>query len=83
MRATTRKTSPENKHCVIVSICDCPILFAFYNVGKVRYNWIGERAVKLSTENKDLRLYAQVVNKTVNMVLGVQEMTTSTATTAP
>ena len=24
--------------CPIVSICDCPILIAFYTFGKVRYN---------------------------------------------
>ena len=32
-------------------ICDCPILFAFYNVGKVSYKWSGVRAVELNTEN--------------------------------
>ena len=37
--------------CAIVTIRDCPILFAFYNVGKVSYNWTGVRAVELDTEN--------------------------------
>ena len=46
--ATTRKTSLGNKY---LPNCDCPTLFAFYNVGKVRYNWIGVCAVKLNTEN--------------------------------
>jgi len=27
------------------------LLFAFYNFGKVRYNWIGVLSVKLNTEN--------------------------------
>ena len=31
-----------------MSICDCSILFAFYNFGRVRYNWIGVCAVKLN-----------------------------------
>ena len=37
--------------CLIVSICDCPILLVFYNFGKVRYNWSRLCAVKLNTEN--------------------------------
>ena len=37
--------------CPIVTICDCLILFAFYNVGKLNYNWTGVRAVELNTEN--------------------------------
>lgn len=40
-----------------MTICDCPILFVWYNVGKVHYNWIG------------LRLYSHLVNKTVNVVI--------------
>ena len=35
----------------IVTLCDCPILFAFYNVGKGSYNWTGVCAVELNTEN--------------------------------
>ena len=31
-----------------MSVCDCSILFAFYNFGKVGYNWIGVCAVKLN-----------------------------------
>ena len=46
--ATTRKMSLGNKH---LPNCDCPILFAFYNVGKVRSNWNGVCPVKLNTEN--------------------------------
>ena len=34
-----------------MTICDCPIVFAFYNVGKVSYNWTAVRAVELNTEN--------------------------------
>ena len=37
--------------CAIVTICDCPIMFAFYNVGKESYNWTGVRAVDVNTEN--------------------------------
>ena len=49
---------------------DYPILFAFYNFGKVRYNWIRLCAVKLNTENfKVVQLYAQDVIKTVNIVI--------------
>ena len=70
-KATARKTSLENKH---LRNCDylhanCPILFAFYNVGRVSYNWTSIRAVKLTRRIKDLRLYAQVVNLSVNMVI--------------
>ena len=54
--ATARKKSHRNKHLPkIVSICDCPILFAFYNFGKVRYSRIG--------------VCAPVVIKTVNIVI--------------
>ena len=35
----------------IVPIFECPILFAFYIIGKVRYKWIGVRDVQLNTEN--------------------------------
>ena len=35
---TARKTALENNTRAIVTIRDCPILFAFYNVGKVGYN---------------------------------------------
>jgi len=34
-----------------VTIRGCPILFVFYNVGKVSYYWTGVRAVELNTEN--------------------------------
>ena len=34
-----------------MSICDFPILLAFYDFGKVRYNWIAVCAVKINTEN--------------------------------
>ena len=30
---------------------DCPILFALYIAGKLRYKWIGEPDVKWNTEN--------------------------------
>ena len=53
----------------IVTLCDCPILFAFYNVGKGSYNWTGVCAVELNTEIQDLRLKAQVVIKTVDVVI--------------
>ena len=67
-KATARKTSLKMNTGPIVTIFDCPILFAFYNVGKVRYKWIGVRDVKLNTI-RDLRCYAQVVTKTVNEVI--------------
>ena len=51
MTATARKTSLKINIGPIVTIFDCPILFAFYIVGKVRYKWIGVRDVKLNTEN--------------------------------
>ena len=41
----------KNKHRPIVTTFDCPILFALYIVGKLRYKWIGVRDVKLNTEN--------------------------------
>ena len=49
--ATARKPSLKINTGAIVTIFDCPILFAFYIVGKVRYWWIGVRDVKLNTEN--------------------------------
>ena len=49
--ATARKTSLKINTGPIVTIFDCPILFVFYIVGKVRYKWIGVRDVKLNTEN--------------------------------
>ena len=36
---------------LLIGSFDCPILFAFYIVGKVRYKWIGVCDVKLNTEN--------------------------------
>ena len=38
--------------CAIVAIRDCHILIAFYNVGKISYNWTGVRTVELDTENE-------------------------------
>ena len=49
--ATDRKASLKINTGPIVTIFDCPILFAFYIVGKVRHKWIGVRDVKLNTEN--------------------------------
>ena len=49
--ATARKTSLKINTGQIVTIFDCPILFAFYIVGQVRYKWIGVCDVKLNTEN--------------------------------
>ena len=49
--ATVWKMSLKTNTGPIVTIFDCPILFAFYIVGKVRYTWIGVRDVKLNTEN--------------------------------
>ena len=51
MTATARKTSLKINTNPIVTIFDCPILFAFYVIGKVRYKWIGVRDVKFNTEN--------------------------------
>ena len=51
MTATARKTSLKVNTGSIVTIFDCPILFAFCIVGKVRYRWIGVRDVKLNTKN--------------------------------
>ena len=52
MTATTaRKTLLKINTGPIVTIFDCPILFAFYIVGKGRYWWIGVRDIKLNTEN--------------------------------
>ena len=48
--ATARKTSLKINTGPIVTIFDCPILFAFYIVGKVRYKWIGVRDVELNRE---------------------------------
>ena len=55
MAATARKTSLENEHLRNFDnfAGDHPILFAFYNVGKIsedHYNWIGVCAVKSNTE---------------------------------
>ena len=47
----------------MVTIFDCPILFAFFIVGKVRYKWIGVREVKLNTEIRDLWIYAKLSSK--------------------
>ena len=41
----------SNADGAVVTIGDCHILFAFYNVGKVSYNWTGVRTVELDTEN--------------------------------
>jgi len=50
--ATARKTSLKINTGQMVTIFDCPILFAFYIVGKVRYKWwIGVRDFKLNTES--------------------------------
>ena len=50
--ATARKTSLKINTGQIATICDCPILFAFYVIGKVlRYRCIGVRDFKLNTEN--------------------------------
>ena len=49
--AKARKTLLKRITCPIVTIFDCPILFAFYIVGKVLYKWIGVRDVKLNTDN--------------------------------
>ena len=51
MIATARKTSLKINTGPKVTIFDCPILFAFYVIGKVRYRCIGVRDVKLNTEN--------------------------------
>ena len=48
---TARKRSLKINTAQIVTIFDCPILFAFYIVGKVRCKWIGVRDVKLNTDN--------------------------------
>ena len=47
MTAKPRKTSLEN---ISLLLCDYPILVAFYNVGVIRYNRTGVRAVKSSAE---------------------------------
>ena len=49
--ATAKKTSLKINTGPMVTIFDCPILFAFYIVGKVLYKWIGVRDVKSNTEN--------------------------------
>ena len=61
--ATARKTSLKINTGQMVTIFDCPILFAFYIVGKVRYKWIGVRDVKLNTEIRDLWIYAKLSSK--------------------
>ena len=50
--ATSRKMAFKINTGPIVTIFDCPILFAFYIVGKVRYKWIGVRDVKLNAGNE-------------------------------
>ena len=50
--ATARETSLKINTSPIVTIFDCPILFAFYIVGKIRYKWIGMRDVKLNAGNE-------------------------------
>ena len=47
-----RKTSLKINTGAIVTIFDCPILFAFYFVGKVRFKWSGVHDVKLNAGNK-------------------------------
>ena len=49
--ATARKTSLGNKFLPNCDYLRLSILFAFYNVGKVRFNWIGVFAEKLNIEN--------------------------------
>ena len=61
--ARARKTSLKINTGQMVTIFDCPILFAFYIVGKVRYKWIGVRDVKLNTEIRDLWIYAKLSSK--------------------
>ena len=52
MTATARTTSLKIINTgPIVTIFDCPILFAFCIIGKVHYKWTGVRDVKLNTEN--------------------------------
>ena len=46
----TKATALKINTGPIVTIFDCPILFAFY-IGKVRYRWIGVREVKVYTDN--------------------------------
>ena len=70
--ATARKATLENKY---LRNCDysrlsCLFLFTFYNVGEVSYYWTGVRAVEFSLQRiKDLRFYAQVAIRTVNVVI--------------
>ena len=66
---TARKRLLKINTAQIVTIFECPILFAFYIIGKVRYKWIGVRDFKLNTDNWRLWFYAQVIIKTVNEVL--------------
>ena len=49
--ATARTRSLEINIGPIVTIFDCPNLFAFCIVRNVRYKWIGVRDVKSNTEN--------------------------------
>ena len=49
--ATARKTSLENKHLPNSGNLRLSHVVRNGNVGKSRYNWIGERAFKLNTEN--------------------------------
>ena len=48
-----RETSLKINTGQTVTIFDCPILFVFCIVGKVRYKWIGVPGVKLNTENNE------------------------------
>ena len=67
---TARKTSLKISTGPIVTIFDCPILFALYIVGKVCYKW----GLVCPTLNeiqriRDLWIYAQIFIKTVNEVI--------------
>ena len=46
-----------------MTIRDCHILFAFYNVGKVSYNWTVVRAVELDTENEGFTVVCSSCNQ--------------------
>ena len=49
--------------------CDYPVLFAFYYVGEIRYNWNKIRAAEFNAQNKDLLIFAQGVVKTGNVII--------------
>ena len=53
-KAMARKMSLKINTGQIATIFDCPILFAFYIIGKVRYRCIGVHDVKLNTENLEI-----------------------------